>query len=255
MGPIGPIRPIPNPTERKLETMSELSYPPPPPPPPAVPQFDFAKPFTYVFEDPRWLPKVLVGGLFYMAAIVIVGIFFVAGYVARVARNVIAGAATPLPEWDDLGGIFAEGLRLVAVALVYALPMIVFVAAIVIPAAVVGAFDSDGIAHALGSGIAGCFSCLMVPVSLAIMFFLPGSLLFAAVEQRFGAAFEFGRIWPFIKTNIGNYLLAVVIFLIARFLGGVGVVLLCVGVFFTAFWALLITAHAFAQVYRVATAK
>jgi len=82
------------------------------------------------------------------------------------------------------------------------------------------------------------------------LFFMPASLLFATVEQRFGAAFEFGRIWPFIKANIGNYMLAIVVYLIARFIAGLGIVLLCIGVIFTGFWSFLIMTHGFAQVYR-----
>ena len=66
---------------------------------------------------------------------------------------------------------------------------------------------------------------------------MPASLLYAAVERRFGAAFEFRRIWPFIKDNIGNYLLAIVVYLIARFLGGIGIFFFCIGVIFTGFWA------------------
>jgi hypothetical protein len=81
---------------------------------------------------------------------------------------------------------------------------------------------------------------------------MPASLLFAAVERRFGAAFELGRIWPFIKQNIGNYILAIIVYLVARFLAGFGIMLLCVGVIFTGFWSFLITTHAFAQVYRLA---
>ena len=85
--------------------------------------------------------------------------------------------------------------------------------------------------------------------------FLPGSLLFAAIERRFSAAFEFRRIWPFIRANASNYALAVVIYLVARFLGGFGVFLLCIGVIFTGFWSMLITTHAFAQVYRFSSKR
>src|SRR5437870_5119108 len=105
--------------------MSDAQYIPPPPPPPLLPpslppppvapgtpQFDFAKPFTYVFDDPRWLQKILIGGLFYLAGVVLVGWFFILGYVAQVTRNVIAGMTHPLPEWDDLGSFFSEGLRI-----------------------------------------------------------------------------------------------------------------------------------------------
>ena len=80
--------------------MSEGIYtpPPPPPPPPPAPSaspagaFDFAKPFTFVFEDPRWVPKILFGGLFVLLGFFIVGWFFLLGYFARFARNVVAGS-------------------------------------------------------------------------------------------------------------------------------------------------------------------
>jgi len=238
--------------------MTDVLTPPPPPPPPprpfdsGRPQFDFAKPFQYVFNDPEWVQKILIGGLFYLAGVVIIGWFFILGYMAQTVRNVIAGMERPLPEWQDLGEFFNEGLRLVGVVLVYILPMIALVFLIVIPVGILDSIDNEGL-NALGSTFAGCISCLFVPFALAVWFFMPASLLFAVVERRFGAAFEFGRIWPFIKQNIGNYLLAIVVNIIGRFLAQFGVLLLCVGVFFTAFWAFLISAHAFGQVYRLAT--
>jgi hypothetical protein len=249
--------------------MSDLQYTPPPPPePPQVPppppppppteapatQFDFGRPFTFVFDDPQWLPKILIGGLFYLAGFLLVGWPFILGYAARLARNVVAGVARPLPEWDDLGGFFSEGLRMVAVALVYIIPFVMIAVMVMIPTAILDSMDNDALS-AIAGIVGGCFSCLLVPLSLLLIIFMPASLLFAAVEQRFNAAFEFARIWPFIRENIGNYLLAVVVYLIARFLGGFGVMLLCVGVIFTGFWSILITTHAFAQVYRLASKR
>jgi hypothetical protein len=239
--------------------MSDAPILPPPPPQGPVapaatakPQFDFAKPFSYVFDDPDWLTKILIGGLFYIAGFVIIGWFFILGYVARTARNVIAGSPRPLPEWENLGDFFNEGLRLFGVMLAVILPLIVLAMGIMIPAGILGSVDSDG-AAAVGGLMSGTIACLFVPISLAVTFFMPAMLLFVAVEQRFGAAFEFSRIWPFIKQNIGNYVLAIVVYLIARFIGGFGIMLLCIGVVFTGFWSFLITTHAFAQVYRLAT--
>ena len=63
---------------------------------------------------------------------------------ARTARNVIAGAQTPLPEWDDLGDFFNEGLRLVGVMLVYLIPYLALVSAIVIPAGILGSIRQRG---------------------------------------------------------------------------------------------------------------
>ena len=223
-----------------------------PPAGPAKPQFDFAKPFSYVFDDPEWLTKILIGGLFYIAGFLIVGWFFILGYVAKTTRNIIAGHPRPLPEWQNLGDFFNEGLRLFGVMLAIILPLVGLAMVIMIPASILGSVNNEG-AEVVSGLMSGAIVCLFVPISLAITFFMPAMLLFAAVEQRFGAAFEFGRIWPFIKQNIGNYVLAIVVYLIARFIGGFGIMLLCIGVVFTGFWSFLITAHGFAQVYRLAT--
>jgi len=82
---------------------------------------DFGRAFTSVTEDPDWIKKILIGGAFMLLSSVLVGVPFVLGYFSQTLRNVVAGAARPLPEWDDLGGIFSEGLRLTAVYLVYVL--------------------------------------------------------------------------------------------------------------------------------------
>ncbi|HVX31322.1 MAG TPA: DUF4013 domain-containing protein, partial [Nitrolancea sp.] len=100
------------------------------------------KPFAFVFEDARWINKVLIGGLFQLLAMVLVGIPFLLGYLAKLVRNVIAGVTLPLPEWDDLGEMFSEGLRLVGVGFVYTLPFIMIAMLILVPAIFVGAVSS-----------------------------------------------------------------------------------------------------------------
>jgi Protein of unknown function (DUF4013) len=235
--------------------MSEfVTAPPPPPPPPpsspAQPSFDFVKPFGFVFQDPRWLNKVLIGGLFQIASVFIVGIFFVMGYCARLTRNVIAGMESPLPEWDDLGEYFVEGLRLFCVVLVYAVPLAILAAVVFIPAAIMSSSSHD-VAQNLGGGMMACAWCLFFPISLVMAVYLPAALLFSVVERSFGAAFEFGRILRFIRDNAANYILAFVVYMIARFAVPLGLIIFCIGVFFTGFWALLVATFAFAQAYRM----
>jgi len=230
--------------------------PPPPPPPASSTQFDFLRPFTFVFDDPRWVPKILLGGVFTLASIFLVGIFFIYGYLARLVRNVINGVQYPLPEWDDLGEYFTEGVKLFVVGLVYAIPVIVVVCIAVIPAAILNANGSENDAmRSLGGMTASCIWCLMFPVSVAMALWVPAALLAVVVTGEFSAAFQFANIWKYIRANIGNYLLAFVVWLVARFAAGFGFVLLCVGVVFTIFWAFCVAAYAFAQVYRMSTVK
>jgi len=234
---------------------TEQAAPPPAPPPPGA-QFDFLRPFTYVFDDPRWVPKILLGGVFALASIFIVGIFFIYGYLAKLVRNVINGVQYPLPEWDDLGDYFSEGIKLFVVGLIYAIPIMLVVCIGVIPAAVLSANGNESeTLHQLGPMAASCIWCLMFPISVAMALWLPAALLAVVVSGDFSAAFEFKNIWNYIRSNLGNYLLAFVVWLVARFAAGFGVLLLCIGVVFTIFWAICVAGYAFAQVYRMSTVK
>jgi len=195
-----------------------------------------------------------MGGLFMLASIFIIGAFFVYGYLAKLVRNVIAGEQYPLPEWDDLGEFFSEGLRMFGVALVYMLPFIVLMFIFIVPSIIAEAADSDAMRN-IGGGMAACVWCILFPLGLAMALWLPGALMFAAVERRFGAAFEFAQIAAFIKANIGNYLLAFVVWLVVRMIVPFGMILLCVGIFLTSFWSLVVAAYSFGQVWRLAPAR
>ena len=195
---------------------------------------------------------MLIGGLFCIAAFFIVGIFFILGYCARLCRNVVANDPQPLPEWDDLGAYFAEGIRLFFAGFCYVIPLIAIVCAFIIPAVIAGNITRpDDISRAIAGGMASCVWCLFLPISLALSFWLPGALLFAAVDQRFGAAFEFRRIFQFIKDNFANYLIAFVVYLIARFAASLGFILFCIGIVLTAFWSMIVSTYAFAYAYRL----
>ena len=228
---------------------------PPPPAPPASPSFDFLKPLTFVFDDPRWMPKILIGGLFIIASVFLVGVFFIYGYLARLARNVIAGLPNPLPEWDDLGGYFSEGVKLFCVGLVYAIPLIIVAAVVFIPAAIMGSNADNETIRSLGGMSMACVWCLFFPLTLAFAVWMPAALLMVVVSGDFKAGFDFRRIINFIRANVGNYLLSIILALIASFASQLGFLLLCIGVIFTAFWARVVAAYAFGQTYRLSTVK
>ena len=215
------------------------------------------RPLAFVFEDPNWISKILLGGVFVLASVVLVGIFFVLGYCARLVRNVINGVQLPLPEWDDLGEFFAEGLRLFFVAFAYMAPLAIIGVTFGVGAAFMNALSSNHSAEELTGALASMtIMCIMFPLGLVLSVWLPGALLMTSVSGRFSAGFEIGRIWRFIMANLGSYLLAFLVWLIARFAAGVfGMILLCIGVIFTSFWSALVGSYAFAQVYRQSHVK
>lgn len=240
-------------------TTQPLAPPPPPVPPGGGSRtIDFGRPFTYVFEDPRWVPKILIGGLMYLLGIFLIGFFFVAGYAARLARNVAAGEARPLPEWDQWGEDLIDGVRIFGVVLVYYVPVILIaIIAFGGGAALtaVAADQSSDVGALFGSGFMSVGICLFYALILAIMVILPAAILLVVMRQSFTAGFDFGTIFSYIRENLANYVLALAIYLITSFIGQFGVILFCIGVIFTSFWALVATTYAFGEGYRYSRVK
>lgn len=229
--------------------------PPPPPPPAAAParrSVDIGRSFSFVFEDREWVQKIVIGGLFYLLGFLLVGFPFVLGYLARLARRVVAGQEVPLPEWDQMGRDFGEGLRLIVVAIVWALPVFIVMIFWLGGAAILGAMEAP---EAVAGCMAGSVMLLFVPLILVQMVFSPAALLFTMVEQDMSAGFAVARIWRFIRNNPGNYVLAIVVYWASNFVAQFGILLLCIGIVFTAFWSLVVTVHAFASAYRAATIR
>lgn len=231
----------------------------PTPPPPGTPRrtIDFARPFTYVFEDPNWLPKVAIGGLMTLLSMLLIGIPFIVGYCARLARNVAAGAPQPLPEWDAWGEDFGEGLKLVVIALIWYAPMVLILFVAFGGTAMIGAVagDSSDAAAMAASGVFGFAMCLFYGLILVIAVLLPAALTLAVMRRDFGSGFAFGEIFAYIKANAANYVLSILVYLVAGFLAQFGVILLCIGVIFTSFWSQLVSTHAFAETYRLSPLK
>jgi hypothetical protein len=217
---------------------------------------DFGRTFTFVTEDPDWITKILVGGLFTLLSAILVGIPFVFGYWARTVKNVAAGQARPLPTWDDLGGIFSDGLRLLGVYVVYGLALslgIGLVAGVVIiPFVAMGATDGgEGPAAALGGiGILVLYAVILL-VSLLALVYLPAALLRSALRDSFAEGFAVREIVAFIQANLGNYALAVVIYILASVLSQFGMILCCVGIFPAGFWSYLVLGHGLGETVRL----
>lgn len=118
---------------------------------------DIAKAFSFMFEDERWVSKVLIGGLLIFIPFIN---FAVLGYTIKVAQNVAQGSQRPLPEWGEFGGHFMRGLHWVAIAIVYSLPAILLVMLFVcITIAVSGASGEPS--NEAGGAIATLTLCLM----------------------------------------------------------------------------------------------
>lgn len=218
---------------------------------------DIGSAFTYMFDDEDWIKKVAIGGAVALAAamlsFIIVGIALylpLFGYMIHTLRNVRDGQARPLPEWSDWGGLFKTGFFVVVITIVYNIPVIIIACGGGIVQAVAPQLDSD--AAEMMTLVALCLNCFQIIISLICNFFVPGAIIRYAQFDTIGSAFQFGEIFNFIKTNIGDYIIVVLLNWVAGLLALFGLILCFVGVFFTGFWSYLVTGNLYGQLAKKA---
>jgi hypothetical protein len=81
--------------------------------------------------------------------------------------------------------------------------------------------------------------------------YLPAAIAGASLRGAVREGFEWRAIVEFIKANLGNYLLSLVVYLAASLLAQFGVILCCVGIFPAMFWSYVVFANALGQTIRL----
>jgi hypothetical protein len=171
---------------------------------------DVAKAFTFVTEDEGWVRKLGIGAVVMLLSFLLVPIPLLTGYLVAVTRNVMNGVQRPLPEWDDLGGLFRDGLAVLIPQLVYTLPFwllacIAFFATIGLS----GLSDvSEDMAAAGFLATFGLIGCLGVIVFIALMFISPAIVIQYVRTNEMAATFRFGELIGIVRNNIGDILIA-----------------------------------------------
>jgi len=219
---------------------------------------DFGRALRFVTDDPDWVRKILLGGVFTLLASVIIGAFFVAGYFLALIRRAARNEAYPLPDWDDLGRYFIDGLLAAALYLAHLLAILAVPAAlgclIALFAGGLGSMSGSGSAEEavgalLGIGIMGLYA-LMLLVMLALYVYLPAAVVRFALLGRLSAGFEIRENVEFIRRNLVNYVLALVLYLVASFVAQFAILLCCLPFFPASFWATCILGWALGETAR-----
>lgn len=219
------------------------------------PTLDFGRAFRFVVDDPDWVKKILIGGAFTLLSAILVGAPFVAGYFVRLVRNVARGEERPLPEWDDLGGLFMDGLRAIAVYLAHLVAAMILpvtlggLLLVVIAASSQGGDAGEVVGTLAAFGMVGVYAIGGL-FMLVLMIYVPAALLRFVLYDRVSAAFEPREVVAIIRRNPANYFLAIVLYLVANFASQLGIVLCCVGVFPLGFWSVCILAWGLGEVSR-----
>jgi hypothetical protein len=202
---------------------------------------DVGRAFSFPFRDPDWVVKFLVGAVFVLLSVVLVGIPFLAGYMVEIVRRVAAGETEPLPAWENLGEKFGRGLVLAAIFIVYSLPYLVLSAC-----AFLAGFGDNGGIRLIGTVV----NCLGLLYSLFLTAISPAIIARFAAVGTFSSGFQIDALIDFAQRRLGDYVLVVVLTLVASVIGGLGLLICGVGVLFTSFYSTLIVGHLVGQLAR-----
>lgn len=218
---------------------------------------DIGSAFTFAFDDEEWIKKIAIGGAIYFGAAllspILVGLALflpILGYMLETLKSVRDGQPTPLPGWDNFGDLFSKGGMVVVIAIVYYLPMIVLYCASFAVQIGVTQLDSD-LAQTASIAVI-CIYCLQFIAALAGGLLFPAALIRYAQYDTLGAAFQFSEIFSFIQNNIGDYIIVFLVVWVAQIVATFGVILCFIGLFFTTFWSILVSANLYGQLARKA---
>jgi hypothetical protein len=170
---------------------------------------DIGKAFTFVMDDDRWVSKIGIGALVSLLSFLIIPIPLLWGYMVGVTRNVKDGVLDPMPEWDDLGKLFMDGLAIIGAQLIYTMPF--WFLTCIAGFGIVGfgslADTSEDVAIAGLLSTFGFAICLTVLWFVALLFISPAIVIQYVRTDSFGALFRFGEIFSIARQNIVNILL------------------------------------------------
>lgn len=176
----------------------------------------------YPFEDGEWKQKFLIGGLLVAGSLMVpvLGLVLLVplvGYMLEIARRTAEDGTPALPDWDDWGGLFRQGIKGLVVTFVYMLlPILLFCCALVLMLAVIPISLTGDEAAIVSASLFGQFAGLfvlgvaMIPL-LALTFLALIALARLAVTGELRDAFDFGEVWALAQRGFRPFLLALII--------------------------------------------
>ena len=216
---------------------------------------DIGKAFGFVFEDEKWVTKLLIGAGILLAGILfswmlliplILAYVLLAGYGVEIIRQVMRGELDKLPEWDDWGALLRDGLMVLIITVVYALPLIIVSFCL---GGFIGIFAED--AEVVSSLASVALSCISLLYAIALSLVLPAAVAFYAAEDDLGAAFRFGDVFGLVHDNLATYLITFVLSWVANLIGNLGSVVCGVGALVTVPYSFMVIGHLYGQAYVV----
>ncbi|HOI40228.1 MAG TPA: DUF4013 domain-containing protein [Methanobacterium sp.] len=167
--------------------------------------------------------KVLILGVICIASILLVPIFLVYGYVFRIIKATLAGI-DELPEFDEIGDMFVDGLKIFVVSIVYAIPIYILYGIMYVLGIGMMSTASYTDYTAATSAVFGLMSLLYIVIMIVAiiisLFELMAIANMAYYDGELGAAFRFSEILEHIsRIGWGKYIITLIVIWILGVIG------------------------------------
>jgi Protein of unknown function (DUF4013) len=190
----------------------------------------------YAFSN---LGSLLIGGIVIALSFLVIGLPFFLGYITRCMKEIVKGNGV-MPEWDDIGLMFVDGIRMSGVFLVYVL---IYVLIILVPLVPVVIFNLMNIpVLALISVLVLAVTAISLACLLAVAFF--GSWIIYANTGSVRMAIKMRKIFEFVASDPHRYIEALLASAVVALAGALSMTL-----FVTIPWALFVMCAAVTYIY------
>lgn len=210
---------------------------------------NLGKAFSFMFEDPSWVLKVVIAALFMLLSIVGLGVFVLLGYLVELTQRVIRREQLPLPEWKDVGVKFVLGFKYFVVLLVYALPVIFLVIPLMVLTALAAISQSSQALNAFLAVYTFGFVLLLIPYTFLYILLTPIITYRFALREKISDGLDIGGIFGDFRRNWQNTLVVALITVGLESFAGFGIFAFLVGIFFTLFYAYAVAGYMYGALY------
>jgi hypothetical protein len=215
---------------------------------------DFGAAFSFVTADPDWVKKLGIASVVALAGVLTLGLALIplVGYAVAISRRVSEGTQPVLPEWEDFGQLFMDGLKIVGIGFVWALPIILISACVGLVGALLTGQTDDATASSLLSILV---SCVSVPYAILLALIQPAAIGHLAHTGNFGQAINPLNAFKILRANVGGFVITALVWIILfPILQSIGLLICIIGVFPAIAYGTAVLGHLVGQAYKGAQA-
>ena len=203
---------------------------------------DYGAAFTFINKDENWISKAIMAAVFVLLLPFLgLGSLLLMGWTIAIARRVINSDAELLPDWSELGQIFIDGLKMLVVFFIWAIP----------------AYLLGGIGALINSDVVSiCVGLIGFLYAILLVLLVPAVIGQLAAGASFGQVLNPANSSRLLMAKLPETVIVTALYLIGISLAFTFGLLLCgIGIFATLPYAYGVIGHLAGQLYGEAQEK